>query len=177
MNVSVIVPSLPERWHSLHRLLGQIAEQSHAPVEVLVGVDYQREGPHRVRNRLVRAATSEFVAFIDDDDEITPNHLELLAAHALGHDVIWSLCEVKGREWSPDHRCPPHLMLQHFNSIPMTSLVRRSLFLEVGGFIDDKQEDWRLWQALEAAGASFRCVHDITWTYHFTGHNRSLGGV
>jgi glycosyltransferase involved in cell wall biosynthesis len=117
---------------------------------------YQKNsGVSTARNRGVKEAQSEWVAFLDHDDEWLPNKLEKQAA-AVAADPGASLCysgiEVRDR----DGICPG----VHFISLdriwpgarlrnpfpPSVVMIRRSVFLELGGFHEELKkagvEDW-----------------------------------
>src|SRR3546814_14405548 len=70
--------------------------------------------------------------------------------------------------------------LQANNFIPVTALVRTSLFVAVGGFPQPGSEawphadceDWGLWQRLLAPGAPFSHLPERTWTWHSSEERR-----
>lgn len=175
MLVTVVTPTLPSRGRWLVDCITDVAAQTE-PAHHLIEVDTAREGPSKLRNRMVRAARTDWVAFVDDDDRITPNHLAVLLAHAERADVVYSLGAVTGRDWDIPHDC--HLThLDQVNTIPVTTLVRRHAFLDVGGFGEARNEDHDLWLRMRRNQARFQCVHEVTWLYQFHGSNRSLGGA
>lgn len=178
-SVSVITAALPSRVDMLAEAVRSVTEQTHMPVEHLIEVDYAREGSAAVRNRLVEAATGEYVAFLDDDDRFLPRHLELLTAE--NADVAYSPCLLDIRYAGMEQTGNPvepfdPVKLRTHNYIAVTCLVRRSLFLEVGGFRHSSEckygwEDHDLWLRLLDAGAEFKFVPEISWSY--TLHHRS----
>jgi hypothetical protein len=131
------------------------------------------------------------VAFLDDDDEMLPHHLEhLLAVQATtGADVVYPWHRIIG----PDGVTPlPDLLgaqgvefdsvaLDERNFIPVTLLVRRSLLEEVDGFpipLSERWphkdcEDWGCWRSLRDAGARFVHTPEVTWVWHHHGDNTS----
>lgn len=139
----------------------------------LVTIDNANEGPARLRNIMVRAAETPWVAFVDDDDRLREDHLEQLLLASPGADVVYSLGSVTGRDWEIPHDCSLKT-LDSFNTIPITALVRRSAFIGAGGFHAEKNEDHALWLRIRDNGGVFRCVHETTWLYRFHGENRSL---
>jgi glycosyltransferase involved in cell wall biosynthesis len=156
----------------LAELLGDIGQQTWPDITTQVGVDRHREGPAIVRNRLVAGSDGGWLAFVDDDDRIDPHHIATLIGASDGADVIWSYGRVEGR-WPIAHDCNPETLRER-NTIPVTALVRRSMFVQVGGFPEDMfDEDWGLWVRILDAGGRFQCVHTETWTYRFHGTNRT----
>lgn len=176
MTVSVITPSLPSRTPLLAEAIQSVAHQSSLPVEHLVGIDHQRAGPAIVRNRLADAAQGEWLAFLDDDDLLHPHHLDTLLAHA---DESATVIYSRPDGYDPSGPFDPDALQAGHNMIPVTTLVRRSRFLEAGGFNPDAAHGWEdhgLWLGLLDHGARFRFVDEITWTYRLHEGSRTLAG-
>lgn len=88
--VTVVIPTLPERAKWLERAVGSVDRQSAPPKEVIVHIDEDRAGAHVARNAALKQVTTEWVAFLDDDDMFHPDHLETLVtgANRSGADLI-----------------------------------------------------------------------------------------
>lgn len=174
--MTVITPTLPERAHLLEECCASVGA-SLAPVQHVIGIDVDREGPARTRNRLAQDVDTPWLAFVDDDDLVDPRHFSVLLGASTGADVVYPWCRVEGRDLRLNHHFDP-VALMHGNYIPVTAMIRTSLFRELGGFPEDARfEDWELWKNALRAGARFRCVPEVTWTYRFLGANRTdLGG-
>jgi glycosyltransferase involved in cell wall biosynthesis len=170
--VTLVTPTISGREPLLIELARDVAAQTKPPKRWLIGFDYECRGPGRIRNLLALTADTEWLAFVDDDDRISPNHLETLVGAARPEDsVVYTLGEVEGRNWQIPHDCTHGL---RYNTIPMTTLVRSTAFREVEGFDDEHQEDFSLWRRIRQRGGIFHCVHSVTWTYRFHGDNRSM---
>jgi hypothetical protein len=89
-DVTVVIPSLPERSEWLERAVRSVDRQSVQPFEVIVQIDKKRLGAHVARNAALRKVRTEWVAFLDDDDWFHPNHLAVLidGANQSGADLI-----------------------------------------------------------------------------------------
>lgn len=129
-----------------------------------------------MRNALLAAAAGEWIAVLDDDDLLLPNHLEVLSA-AQG-DVIYTWCQVAGRgDWNPNRNFFADHLRQN-NYIPVTALIRASLLRDLQGWRSTEEsysglEDWDLYLRALDAGATFTCIPEITWVYRFHGGNRT----
>lgn len=176
MSISVITASLPTRGAMLAECIASVAAQTQPPIEHLVAVDHARRGSAATRNSLLTASSGLRVAVLDDDDVALPEHLALLAA--VEADIVYSYCEVTGRDWSPNRPFDP-VALRASNYIPVTALIRAELLRDLGGWRSDVSngwEDWDLWLRALDAGASFACVPVVTWRYRFHGGNKTHRG-
>jgi hypothetical protein len=175
--ITAVIPAY-NRERTIARAIDSALAQRFAPVEVIVVDDGSRDGTRRVvegygppvrcvagehrragaaRNRGVREARSEWVAFLDSDDYWLADHLErmvaaihgsgaradlyfsdLLLSADQGGELLWKTAgfSIDGpyalredaTEWG---MLPMHpMMLQ-------TCVIRRSAFLEVGGLPEE----------------------------------------
>lgn len=94
-DVTVVIPTLPERAEQLERALASVAAQTVKPGDVVVEVDHRRAGAHVARNAALAKVTTSWVAFLDDDDLFHPDHLEVLidGANTSGADLVSSYPE------------------------------------------------------------------------------------
>ncbi len=175
----MITASLPSRQHLLVEQMSGFWLQPLA-VTQLVGVDYAREGTGRVKTRLARAVWDdvEWIASFDDDDLPYGPDGAFMQVHTAAADdrcdVVWSWCAVLGREaWTPN--VPPDTpieQLRYGNFIPANAWIRASLVRELGGWRDSSEcahgwEDWDFWLRALDAGARFRMIPKMAWTYRF----------
>lgn len=173
-SVSVIIPTF-DRPALAERAVRSVLAQTHRPREIIIVDDASAEryapalgrldpaitvleleanrGPAGARNAGLRAATSELVAFLDDDDEYLPSCLGSVASALAGAHRTVGLCwtgvllELAGgggprasriRDLAPrivDRRS----LLESFLAIGLGHgvAVRRECFLEVGGFSEE----------------------------------------
>lgn len=98
-----------------------------------------RRGPAANRNHGARAASGEWIAFVDDDCEPQPGWVDALAAVAEGGCDV-----VEGRTVAPGARDTP--FEEHVENLTGGLLwscnlaIRRERFLELGGFDEDFRE-------------------------------------
>ena len=186
--ITVVVPTIADRSEDLLlRAMHSIEQQTIGleNIDIHVMSDVDRLGPALMRNVGVKHAETEWVAFLDDDDEMLPSHLENLLEHAEKEqaDVVypWYIWVERGRIRTDRdplrlHGASPlgqdfdaSVLLGH-NYIPVTTLVRRSAFIHAGGFPEpgefDGPEDWGLWLRMLAVDAKFSHYPDRTWMWH-----------
>lgn len=155
-----------------------VAAQTMKPAAHLITIDYARTGPWAIHNAHAEQAQTEWLAWLDDDDILLPRHIEsLLAAAGSDVDLIYPWCEVQGRADFYPNSPFDAAALRRQNYIPITTMVRRSVFLEVGGFPNGGAEsDYALLLRLLDHGARFVCVPTVTWVYRFRKDNMTFTG-
>lgn len=201
-DVLVVIPTIDGRDDLLKRACKSIREDlEQVLVMCAVEVDTHGHGPSVTRNRAVVNALSAgvkptWLAFLDDDDEFHPEHLRKCVKRAVATDADvvypWFELNVGGRI---DNSRDPLLLngspafgqpfdgeaLRKNNFIPVTALVRTTLFVEAGGFPEPNTEawphpdceDWALWLRLLDGGARFTHLPERTWTWHWHSKNTS----
>jgi glycosyltransferase involved in cell wall biosynthesis len=145
-----------------------VAESFGTRVRVFRGPN---SGPGASRNLGVLQATSEWVAFIDADDLWEPTKLERqmqeLSRHP-GIDLSYTAHVRFSQEGETIRFCgdaPPlfapaenirKALFQSATFLTSSAIIRRSTFLAIGGFNDQRiGEDWDLWLRLLHGGAKF----------------------
>ena len=140
MKLSILICTIPEREWFLNRVMAILSEQP-GDYEILINGSDKSIG--RKRNELLSEASGDYVAFIDDDDTISPNYIHLVME---GIDKGVDCCSLTGiitddgknprkfihsikyKSWYEDNgvyfRNPNHL-----NTI-RTGLARRAYFPE-----------------------------------------------
>ncbi|HVR43184.1 MAG TPA: PIG-L family deacetylase [Thermoanaerobaculia bacterium] len=150
-------------------------------------------GRSEAMNRGVRAASTEWIAFLDDDDLFYPEHLPTLGnaaatgdARAFYTDAI-SAIYLPGEDGTPRSAARLRTYARDFdrdmllldNYIPLpTLLVRREDFLSVGGFDRsfDLFEDWDFVIRLSALGPLTRIPRITCEIRHFGGSESAMLG-
>ncbi|WP_167584362.1 glycosyltransferase family 2 protein [Kineococcus rubinsiae] len=190
-SVSVVVPA-KDRAHLLERSLASVAAQRLAPVEVVVVDDGStddtagvarrcgatvirldvNEGIGRARNHGIRAATGEWIAFLDSDDEWSPGHLERLVARAGSHVLVAApAISTSGRVLGNpyDHDVPltsTSVLAPGDLVVTSGAMARRSALLEAGLFRPlPRAEDLDMWVRLLSLGTGL-ATGEVTVTYN-----------
>lgn len=185
-SVAVAIPSIDVRGELLRRALASVEEQTRVPEQIVVVIDEHRQGPSATRNACLDQVETDYVAWLDDDDYLYPEHLRLTMETASEHaaDLVYPWFarqdgydpfrvdhqQVFRRPW--DERLWEALMTEN-NFIPITTLIKVDMLRSVGGFplpwSEDwphpSNEDWGCWKRLLNAGATFaHCPHE-TWQW------------
>lgn len=200
--IAAVIPTIPDRDQLLQRALDSIDRQTRQPDQIVVAHDPHRTGAAATRNRALDQVTTDWIAFLDDDDTWHPQHLQRLEETAVATDadlvypwydginsvgILTTVLDGRhvdpmGVEFGPEQR--EHL-LTTANFIPVTVLVRTALLREVGGFSpppwaspDNPCEDWGTWIKLLDTGAVFAHLPERTWTWRgHSGHTSGRGLV
>lgn len=170
-SISVITPTIAERSVLLRECRASVAAQTEPVLEHLVGQDSDGEGPSVVRNWLTGKAKGDWVLPVDDDDTLDLDYVAVMAPHLTDDvDVVYSWCRVEGLpDWTPNRLFNDALLLKG-NFVPVTACIRKSLLVELGGWPEPPErfqpgEDWELWKLALGAGAVFKLVSEVLWSY------------
>lgn len=97
LTLSVLIPSIPERIDMVRALLTRIEDICPNNTEVLVLIDNKKMSIGAKRQRLLEMARGKYIAYCDDDDNVTESY-HLLADYTGDADIITFLqhAEVDG---------------------------------------------------------------------------------
>lgn len=206
--VSVVIPAY-NREILILPTLDSIRSQTLAPAEVLVIDDRSTDSTVRVveeyaalhpgfpvrclvqgknqgvsaaRNRGIREASGEWIAFLDSDDMWEPHHLKTLAdaRDASGAEVVFACARgysdtdpsVSERTWGWRFQSTDEVLrylIKGCHILPSALMMKRDLLLKAGLFDEEPAiqhaEDLDLWLRLGAEGVKFQHVREITCLY------------
>jgi glycosyltransferase involved in cell wall biosynthesis len=177
--ISVIIP-LYNKEKEIKRCLDSVLSQTFRNFEVIIVDDYSTDGSlaivrrysdprisvieqdHRgvsyTRNHGVQQSKSDYVAFIDADDEWMPTHLETIIRLIKNYPesgiftTTYNVCTAKGEKRWPEYKCIPMspwegLIPDFFKSIALGSesigdlptnssvvAIPKNIFYEMGGY-------------------------------------------
>lgn len=182
--ITVVTPSIPPRAGLLARALASVAAQTRPAAAVAVAYDHARAGAAVTRQHALEMVRTSWTAFLDDDDELLPQHLDRLLAHArvTGADYVYPWFEVVGgldpfpahfgRLFDPDDPV----------QTTITVLVRTELAQAVG-FCPPAEgatvagqrwgEDYTFTLGCLAAGGRIVHLPERTWRWHHDSANTS----
>lgn len=182
-DITVVIATIPIRAKMLRKALASVVLQTFQPAAIVVEYDHEHTGAAATKNRGLARVTSEWVAFLDDDDQFMPEHLKKLRGAQLdsGADVVYSMpfipqipggidpSGMRGAPFDPDE-------LRRRSYIQTTSLVRTKLAQSVGGFQcppGSDYDDHGLWLAILDAGGTFHHLPEQTFLWEHHGRNTS----
>jgi sugar (pentulose or hexulose) kinase len=178
--VTVVTPFHAQRRANgmLERAARSVRAQT-VPVHHVLAEDIHHMGAAITRTHGLALVETEWTAFLDSDDELDPDHIERLLAHAAdtGADYVYPWFRVQGGTdpfpmfyGKPFDPAAP-------NSTTITILVRTELAKQIGFTRDPNVqvggEDFQFTLACINAGAEIVHLPRRTWTWHHGPQNSS----
>jgi len=180
-DITVVTPTIPLRVCNgmLAASNTSVRSQTLLPSGgISVALDVDKVGAAVTRQRALDGVRTEWVAFLDDDDWLYPNHLEVLHGLAIEHGADYAYSWFDGNDPFPMHRGRQMDPAQPHHTT-MTVLVRTELAREVG-FANHPEapptwagEDWLFTLNCLKRGAKFIGTGEVTWHYNVHGGNTS----
>lgn len=141
-SVAVVIASLWERGDMLTRAIDSVRGQTLGPVETRIVIGMPRLRAYRAACEV----DAEFVTWLDDDDYMLPDHLEVLVQGQKdsGADMVYTRSVQKtldgrerifGEEFATEK-------LWGFDFIANAFMYRTSLIREMGGFPSARKSPW-----------------------------------
>lgn len=180
--ITVLIATHPARQENglINRTLLSVTHQTLQPSAIHICNDLDHRGAGANRRRLLKMVDTQWIAWIDSDDEWTdPEHLSKLMRVAEETDSVFVFSWMYGNDplghfGLPFNPCTPH-------HTTMNVLVRTDIAREVG-FQDNQigphaNEDWGFITGIAAIacerGLKMTHLAERTWTYHAGSHNSS----
>lgn len=191
--VHFVIPTIPPRADLLVRAVASIDAQriNGSPIssDTHIEVDHDARGASPTRNVALRRALDhsdpwDWIAFLDDDDELLPNHCELLLSAAIEQGVgcAFGWFEVVGgSDPFPEHRWLP-FDPEAPRVVPITYMAKASVLAEAvevtGGFVEAQahtgywsQDQYLLCEVVRRGGCAV--LTDISWRWFHDSGNTS----
>lgn len=186
LDVTIVIPTHPARVKNsmTKRAVGSALMQTYMPSAVIVEIDKEREGAAVTRNRGLQKVTTDWVAFLDSDDQLKANHLATLISGVVSHeaDYVYSWYDAIGFFKDPLPHFGKVFDPEHPTQTTITTLVRTELAQEVGfrnvepGKLIDGQrygEDFQFTTEVIAKGGKILHIPQRTWLWNAHGANTS----
>ncbi|WP_179333443.1 glycosyltransferase family 2 protein [Winogradskyella costae] len=143
-------------------------------VRIKVYINETNLGDYPNRNKAATYAKGEYLKYVDADDMIYPYGLELLVYYMLHFpNADYGLCSI---EQDYEHKFPielnpyetynrHYIQKKHiFHKAPLSSIIKRKIFNEVGGFSNVRHYgDFDLWHRLAQKYSVLLMPHGIVW--------------
>jgi GT2 family glycosyltransferase len=174
VNVSIVVATFGSReWLEMGSRTARQHDgyHVHLPTGTLAGA----------RNLGAGSVPGEWLCFLDADDELDSGYMDAMErAKPSGEALLAPAVAYVGRRGQrKPARIPPHAHLRDLrdgNWLVIGTLVRRDLFLRVGGFREyPLYEDWDLWLRCWKAGARIVEVPDAHYIARIRPASRNRG--
>lgn len=178
LTVGIAIPSIPIRKGQLQTAFSSALMQTRPPAAISVALDVHHDGAAATRNRAWRALDTDYVAFLDDDDELCPHHVERLVECALANDadMVYPWFHIEGGGDPFPHHYGLPWDPERPRQTTITCLWRRDALEKIGGFpphsrevMDDGHwlgEDYLAVLALNEAGGRIVHLPERTWIWH-----------
>lgn len=139
-----------------------------SPVKVINQVN---KGLSGARNTGIMASTGDYIQFLDADDMLMENALEVLT-----REVISTNADILAPSFVEFGKSDREVILQMFNlddlkvanRLGYFSLIRRSALIECGGYSSRMRwgwEDWHIWFDLFSRGKNIGIIQEILVKY------------
>lgn len=194
--VAVVIPTIPGREKRLQSAVESVMNQTRPPDQIVVQKDADGRGAATTRNRGLEKVVCDYVAWLDDDDLLLPNHIDRLAKvldRFPQFGLVYPIPRVEGGRdptatsldgsWVLPWHVPfgaeqeQHLRV-HGSFIPITHMVRTRDVNAIGGFPQPGTvrwiEDWGYLVNLLDAGVKFYHLPVVTWRWQI--HDAHTGG-
>ncbi len=140
-------------------------------------IHQENKGPSSARNAGVKTANGKYLFFLDSDNTIKENYLEKAVKILNTNDnigVVYANPIFVGDNLNEIRFFYPQPFNIHNlltgNYIDMCSIVRKSCFINVGGFDENLigHEDWELWIKISKAGWGLFHINEELFYYRIT---------
>lgn len=178
--IGVAIPSIPPRADLLERALASVIAQTRQADHINITVDTDKQGATATRNRSWRAlGPVDYIAFLDDDDEMLPDHLRRLmdVAQDTQADFVFSwFTVVGGSDPFPESFFTDAWDSETPRQTTITGLWRREALECIGGFATTADgrdelgnrigEDYLAVLQLNSMGGKIVHLPERTWLWH-----------
>jgi hypothetical protein len=184
--ITVVVPTHTARVRNgmTKRAIGSVLGQTLPAASIIIEHDTAGAGAPDTRDRGLQKAATEWVAFLDSDDQMKPIHLEHLMECALetGADYVYAWYEAVGFGADPLPHFGRPFNPEKPTQTTITTLVRTELAQSVGfrqppegALINGERFGEDFLFTVECVKAGARIVHlpERTWLWNFHGANTS----
>lgn len=193
--ITVVVTTIPERAQLLGRAVTSVQKGTVLPHTLIVASDVFGVGAAITRTRGLEMVDTEWVAFLDDDDEFGEHHLQRLMEKQIetGADMVFPWFYVMGGSDPFPDNFGREFDLADPHQTTVTVLVRTEAALAVNGFLwedgtdpldpgqdeDGNRAGEEFHFAIKLARSGYKIAHlpERTWTWHHWMNGGQIGNT
>lgn len=166
MDVTVCIGTFgEERWKELAQ--ERAIPSAQAPV-----IHVHADELHEARNEAASRATTEWLCFLDADDELAPNYFDAMDTGSA--DLRGPAVQYVHRGKPQPPMVWPDIGLESGNHLVLGTCITRDRFQAIGGFHDyPLYEDWDLWLRCHLAGATHETISEAVYIAHHRADSRN----
>lgn len=127
---------------------------------------------HTCRNLLAAYASTEWLCFVDADDDLDEDYFEAMSkgtGDLLAPRVLWIEDDMPSVPVSLEDRD-----MEVSNQCVIGTLIKKELFEDIGGFQDWRAwEDWALFLSAYRKGARIEHIHDAVYIAYVNSNSRN----
>ena len=183
-DVTIITATIPPRSDLLARAVKSVKAQTLQPAAHLIMEDSNKLGGAAIKDKLLKKVKTKYVAVLDDDDELLPQHLEVLYKSITESDADlvypWFRYQTLGNAGHLETYAYQPWSNNDIHQVPITWIAKTNTIRRAGGFSEGYEaESMNLDSGGNRIGDDFLLIkrlveHDriikhhpeITWIYH-----------
>jgi hypothetical protein len=183
-DVTIITATIPTRADLLARAVASVKAQTLQPAHHLIMEDTEKIGGAAVLDKLLKKVTTKYVAVLDDDDELLPQHIEVIYKCITESDADllypWFRYQTSGNAGHLERYFGVPWSNDDVHQVPITWIAKTLMIKRAGGFSEGYDRDsmnldssgnrigydFTLIQNLVAQNRVIKHHPEVTWIYH-----------
>jgi glycosyltransferase involved in cell wall biosynthesis len=173
MDVAVIVATFGElRWAELAQRRAKVSAELEEPADLVVF--HGGSSIAEARNTAAAMTSTEWLCFLDADDELEPGYLRAMAARQLDRGLLAPAIREVVEGIPGPARVLDDRNMATLNPCVVGTLIRREIFDLAGGFWTERAwEDWSLFRRAWLLGEEVHHVADAVYRVHVNPSGRN----
>ena len=183
-DVTIITATIPPRADLLARAVKSVEAQTLQPAAHLIMEDSNKLGGAAIKDKLLKKVKTKYVAVLDDDDELLPQHIEVIYKCITESDADlvypWFRYQTSGNAGHLERYFGVAWSNEDVHQVPITWIAKTLTIKRAGGFSEGYEpesmnvdssgnrigDDFILIQRLVAHDRIIKHHPEITWIYH-----------
>ena len=183
-DVTIITATIPPRADLLARAVKSVEAQTLQPAAHLIMEDSNKLGGAAIKDKLLKKVKTKYVAVLDDDDELLPQHIEVIykCITESGADLVypWFRYQTSGNAGHLERYFGVAWSNEDVHQVPITWIAKTLTIKRAGGFSEGYEpesmildsegnrigDDFLLIKRLVEHDKIIKHHPEITWIYH-----------